>query len=183
MALPLSGPGGQSGRGTPGQYVYWICMAHPTWETSVAKPAIGGGPALDATVKVSFASLAANLTCMVPCMGLHSNSRWKLSCVCAWSPFPSNCAHLWAPSQYLQHNHPPLWTLAQILPMKMTGDCSGDCCSLNWKSCFFIWMNNNHPNNHPSSSLVKNGQELTRAGDCVVNIGTWPTPACTKCCK
>ena len=36
--LPLSGPGGQTGRGAPGQYVYWICMAHPTQETLVAKP-------------------------------------------------------------------------------------------------------------------------------------------------
>ena len=38
MAWPLSGPGGQTGRGTPGQDVYWICMAHPTQETLVAKP-------------------------------------------------------------------------------------------------------------------------------------------------
>ena len=36
--LPLSGPGGQTGRGAPGQYMYWICMAHPTQETLVAKP-------------------------------------------------------------------------------------------------------------------------------------------------
>ena len=36
--LPLGGPGGQTGRGAPGQYVYWICMAHPTQETLVAKP-------------------------------------------------------------------------------------------------------------------------------------------------
>ena len=38
------------------------------------RAAVGGGPVSDATVKVSFV-LAANLTCMVPCMGLHSNSR------------------------------------------------------------------------------------------------------------
>ena len=36
--LPVNGPGGQTGRGAPGQYVYWICMAHPTQETLVAKP-------------------------------------------------------------------------------------------------------------------------------------------------
>ena len=36
--LPLSGPGGQTGRSANGQYVYWICMAHPTQETLVAKP-------------------------------------------------------------------------------------------------------------------------------------------------
>ena len=36
MALPLSGPG-QRGRGVPGQYVYWICMAHPTPETLAKK--------------------------------------------------------------------------------------------------------------------------------------------------
>ena len=34
--LPLSGPGGQTGRSANGQYVYWICMAHPTQETLVA---------------------------------------------------------------------------------------------------------------------------------------------------
>ena len=36
--LPLSGPGGQTGRSANGQYVYWICMAHPTQETLAAKP-------------------------------------------------------------------------------------------------------------------------------------------------
>ena len=36
MALPLSGPA-QRGRGVPGQYVYWICMAHPTPETLAKK--------------------------------------------------------------------------------------------------------------------------------------------------
>ena len=38
MAWPLSGPGGQTGRGTPGQYVYWICMARPMQAALVAKP-------------------------------------------------------------------------------------------------------------------------------------------------
>ena len=38
VLLPLSGPGGQTGRGAPGQYVYWICMDHPTQETLVAEP-------------------------------------------------------------------------------------------------------------------------------------------------
>ena len=38
VSLPLNGPGGQTGRSAPGQYVYWICMAHPTQETLVAKP-------------------------------------------------------------------------------------------------------------------------------------------------
>ena len=38
VLLPLNGPGGQTGRNTPGQYVYWICMAHPTQETLAAKP-------------------------------------------------------------------------------------------------------------------------------------------------
>ena len=38
VLLSLNGPGGQTGRSAPGQYVYWICMAHPTQETSVAKP-------------------------------------------------------------------------------------------------------------------------------------------------
>ena len=38
VLLSLNGPGGQTGRSAPGQYVYWICMAHPTQETLVAKP-------------------------------------------------------------------------------------------------------------------------------------------------
>ena len=38
VLLPLNGPGGQTGRSAPRQYVYWICMAHPTQETLVAKP-------------------------------------------------------------------------------------------------------------------------------------------------
>ena len=38
MVSPLSGPGGQTGRSAPGQYMHWICMAHPTQETLVAKP-------------------------------------------------------------------------------------------------------------------------------------------------
>ena len=37
MVSPLSGPGGQTGRSAPGQYMHWICMAHPTQETLVAK--------------------------------------------------------------------------------------------------------------------------------------------------
>ena len=36
--LPFNRPGGQTGRSAPGQYVYWICMAHPTQETLVAQP-------------------------------------------------------------------------------------------------------------------------------------------------
>ena len=38
VLLPLNVPGGQTGHSAPGQYVYWICMAHPTQETLVAKP-------------------------------------------------------------------------------------------------------------------------------------------------
>ena len=38
VLLPLNGPGGQTGRSAPGQYVYCTCMAHPTQETLVAKP-------------------------------------------------------------------------------------------------------------------------------------------------
>ena len=38
------------------------------------RAAVGGGPVLDATVSEIFA-LAANLACMVPCMGLHGISR------------------------------------------------------------------------------------------------------------
>ena len=39
MALfPLNGPGGQIGRSAPGQYVYWIGMAHPAQKALVAKP-------------------------------------------------------------------------------------------------------------------------------------------------
>ena len=33
-------------------------------------------------------------------------------------------------------------------------------------------MNNSYPNNYPLFSLVKIGRGLTRAGNCVVNIGT-----------
>ena len=38
VSLPLNGPGGQAGRSAHEQYEYWICMAHPTQETLVAKP-------------------------------------------------------------------------------------------------------------------------------------------------
>ena len=40
VSLSLKGPGGQTGRSAPDQYVYWICMAHPKQETLVAKPGL-----------------------------------------------------------------------------------------------------------------------------------------------
>ena len=38
VSLPLNGPGGQTGRGAREQCMFWICIAHPTQETLVAKP-------------------------------------------------------------------------------------------------------------------------------------------------
>ena len=49
-------------------------MGNLTASRMAVRAAVGGGTVLDTTVRESFA-LAANLACMVPCMGLHGVSR------------------------------------------------------------------------------------------------------------
>ena len=84
VLLPLNGPGGQTGRRAPGQYVYWICMAHPTQETLVAKP--GMKTPADFS-RESFTELVVNV---------HSSSGVELAEVACffWSLTPMG-SHIW----------------------------------------------------------------------------------------
>ena len=77
-----------------------------------------------------------------------------------------------SPDPIFSTQSPALVSPCPIFTMKKAGDCSGDCWSVKWKKPFLHLNHQQSPEQSPAYFIVKIGQGLRRAGDCIVKIGT-----------